>query len=123
MAPLEWLGLSIAVAVTLGATWAVLRANLQRTTLTLYREDNDALRARVETLESERKELRERVADLTGVVAALREERSVLRDLATGASAVARLEDHVGSRLDTLEDLLRLVVDDRRHHDDGGPTP
>lgn len=119
---LEWLGLSLAGAVTLGAAWAVLRANLQRTTLALYREDNDALRSRVETLESERKELRERVADLTGVVAALREERTVLRDLATGASAVARLEEHVGSRLDTLEDLIRLVVEDRRHHGPGGST-
>ena len=73
------------------AAWVYFREGVTKATVEVYREDNTALRGRVETLEGERNELKNQVADLRGTVSALQEERAILRDLATGHSAVDAL--------------------------------
>ena len=100
-----------------GAAAAVLvyfRMAMAKTTIELYRSDNEALRGRVETIESERDDSRAQVHELRGKVAALIEERTVLRDLATGHSAVDALGEVVAAHHQEAMGLLRKLTDERR---------
>ena len=100
-----------------GASAAALvyfRMAMAKTTIDLYREDNVALRHRVDTLESERDDSRTQVHELKGKVSALIEERAVLRDLATGHSAVDALGEVVAAHHQEAMGLLRKLTDDRR---------
>ena len=78
-----------------GGALAFLRVNMARGTLELYRQDNDALRGRVDTLEEELVVERAKGTESAGRLVALERERDVLRDLATGHSAVDALGEIV----------------------------
>lgn len=105
----------LGIAGLIGAAIAVIRANIVRGTLDLYRENDAALRSRVETLESERDELKSTVNHQGGQIEALKEERAILRDLATGASAVEHLSEQVSLQHKETISLLRKITDDRRN--------
>lgn len=104
----------LALAGLLGVAWAVFRTRLQQTTIELYRADNEALRARVDTLEAERNRDRTRLEEMHGELVALREERALLRDLATGTTALAELHELVSRQHAETVSLLRKITTDRR---------
>lgn len=98
----------------LGSAIAILRANIVKGTLELYRENDNALRGRIDTLESERTELEKQVSRQGGEIAGLKEERGVLRDLATGASAVAELGEIITAHHGEVVSLLTKLTEERR---------
>lgn len=98
----------------LGSAIAILRANIVKGTLELYRENDNALRGRIDTLEAERAELEKQVSRQGGEITALKEERTVLRDLATGASAVAELSEIVSGHHQEVVSLLTKLTEERR---------
>lgn len=67
------------------------RTTMAKTTLDLYKADNDALRSRITTLESEKADLQKEVAQTTGRISSLETANKVLADQVTGASAVREL--------------------------------
>lgn len=75
------LGLLVAVAFTV----AYLRTSVAKNTVELYRIDNEALRARVATLEAEDGRKSAQIAGLQSSVA-------VLREVVTQKEPIARLE-------------------------------
>lgn len=112
---IAWAPILTAVAAVLGlaglagAAVAWGRVNLAKTTLDLYKADNDALRGRIETLESEKVQLQHGNAECAGKIATLESANRVLADQVTGASAVAKLTDTIGSQHREVVDLLRLL--------------
>lgn len=88
MTTVEFLQVGVGAVVLLVAVAFVityLRANISKGTIELYRADNDALRARIITLESEDHRKSNAIASLQGTV-------TVLRDTVTQKDAIARLE-------------------------------
>lgn len=81
----------IGIAAIIGVVLAVIRVNLTRTTLDLYKADNDALRGRVDTLEAGEVQYKAKIASMEAEVIGLKEERAHLRDLVTGASKIDEL--------------------------------
>jgi cell division protein FtsB len=106
-------GILLVTAGTVG-TWAAMRVGKNTQTVSNYREaaqswqlKSQAQGAEIKELQAENTELRKQVADLSGQV-------GVLRDLITGASAVAEHDTRVNAyhsevmaRLAALEDLVR----------------
>ena len=105
--------LVITAAGTIGA-WAALRVGKNTSTVSNYREAAQSWRLKSESQDAEIKELQSENADLRKQVADLSGQVGVLRDMITGASAIA---DHDGrvttyhqevmGRLTALEQLVR----------------
>lgn len=83
---------------TVAAAVAIAKSTLAQATITLYRDDNAALRLRIDTMEQERSDLASSVAELKATVASLQVDNVRLTDLATGASAVKELAQLVTER-------------------------
>lgn len=81
----------LGIAGVIGAALAVLLTVSVRTTLSLLRDDNSDLRSRVSTLEQREHDCVARVTDLEQRLAEMAQQNAVLRDLATGQSAIAAL--------------------------------
>lgn len=92
-----------------GAAIAWGRVQLAKTTLDLYKADNEALRSRIDTLEGEKVELQHGVAEASGKIATLESANKVLADQVTGASAVAKLGETIGSQHRQVVDMIRLL--------------
>lgn len=98
------------LAALIGGVVAVLRVNVSKTTIELYKQDNDALRARLKTEGEDKERIK---SDLTAAQAALIEkerEAVVLRDMVTGTSAIDRLADNMAGHFAVTEALLRHAV-------------
>ena len=99
----------LGLAALAGGVLAFVRVNIARGTLELYRQDNEALRGRVDTLEDELITERAKGTESAGRIVALERERDVLRDLATGHSAVDALGEIVlRNHREVLEHLERI---------------
>lgn len=72
----------IVIATALAVAYAVLKSTLARTTSELWRQEADALRTRLETVEAQDAACKERLA-------AVETANKVLADQVSGASAVA----------------------------------
>lgn len=110
----------LGIAGLAGAALAWGRVNLAKTTLDLYKSDNEALRSRIETLEAEKVTSQHEVAECKGKIASLEAANRVLADQVTGASAVAKLTDLITSHHREAMDLLRLFgVELKKREGDG----
>lgn len=69
--------------------------NVSRATLETYKEDNEALRHRVDTLEGELMEDRAHVERLSAEVARLSADNELLRGIVPGTSAIEALDGKV----------------------------
>lgn len=103
-----------------GAALAWGRVNLAKTTLDLYKSDNEALRSRIETLEAEKVTGQHDLAECKGRVATLESANRVLADQVTGASAVAKLGDTITAHHREVVDLLRLLGVELKKRDGDG---
>lgn len=103
------LGLFGAAAI-IGGVIAVLRVNVQKTTVELYKQDNDALRARLKTEEEERARKDKELAAAQAAMTEKERENVVLRDMVTGTSAIDRLADNMAGHFAITEALLRHAV-------------
>lgn len=99
----------IGLAGLAGAAIAWGRVNLAKTTLDLYKADNEALHSRIDTLEAEKVTLQHDVAESAGKLATLESANRVLADQVTGASAVAKLTEVLGGQHRELVDMIRLL--------------
>lgn len=103
------------IIAIVAAALVYLKMGMAKTTIDLYREDNAALRLRMDSIEEERDELRMQVSSCHGKISALEEERSILRDLATGKSAVDGLAHIVETHHGEVMSLLKKITKDRRN--------
>jgi phage shock protein A len=83
----------LGISGIVGAVIAYMRTNIAKTTIDLYKETNQALQARVDQLEHDKVVLDKAVAKAEGRIAQLEDEQQMLRDLATGRSAVDALTE------------------------------
>lgn len=104
----------LGLAGTAGAVLVYLKMSMAKTTIELYRADNDALRSRVDTIEDERDGFSSKLHEAEGRIVALEEERAILRDLATGHSAIETLGELVMRNHTETMGLLRKITADRR---------
>lgn len=109
------LGLFGAAAI-IGGVIAVLRVNVQKTTVELYRQDNDALRARMKTQEEDIVLKDKELASAKGALAEKDRENAVLRDMVTGTSAIDRLADNIAGHFAITEALLRHALGEEVFH-------
>jgi predicted phosphoribosyltransferase len=126
-ATLTVVGITIAVTAAVAFIVVYFRANLGKSTIDLYRQDNDALRARVKTqdedLAAKDKAIAERDTKLAEKDAQIRH----ITDIATGATAITALrtveEREHKSLLDAfnlLQRTLTSLVQEMRHQRGGG---
>lgn len=104
----------IALAAILGSALVWVRVNMAKTTIEIYKGENEALRTRQTSLESE-------VAACNGKIATLELANRVLADQVTGASAVAKLESTISAHHREVVDLFRHLGAEleRRWGDEG----
>lgn len=91
------LGIVVAVftiALTAGGLAAFFR-NMQKATLETYKEDNEALRHRVGTLEDQHRDDHARIGQLEKQVETLTRDNELLRTIVPGTEAIAALSDLV----------------------------
>lgn len=104
----------LGIIALVAAAILVARSTLTRSTIDLYRQDNEALRGRIATLEDEKDAARDRIATLEGKVAAQASEMTTLRDLATGATAItaldAKADAHHHEVMEGFDKLAQLVT-------------
>lgn len=98
----------LGAAGVIGASVAVLRARLLTTTIEVYRQDNEALRGRVTTLLESHDECLRAAVISDARITALEKERTMLRDLVTGASAIEGLREQI---MTYHRELLQRVAD------------
>lgn len=79
-----------ALAALAGGLAAFLRAS-QKATLETYKEDNEALRGRVKTLEDERAQQRIEMDEVKAKVSKLIERNAVLEEIVPGTVAIEHL--------------------------------
>lgn len=91
-----------------------LRMGMAKTTIELLEKNNDTLSNRVTILENEGRDKDRQLAKQDGEITALKAEREMLRELATGRSAVDTLSSHVDARFDEVKSLLTKLTQERR---------
>ena len=105
------LGVIIA-ALTIGGIAGGLAAffrSLQRATLETYKEDNEALRHRVDTLEAERLDDRGHIDELRAELTKLRADNDLLREIVPGTKAIAQLHETVIEQHKQVMSGLKLI--------------
>lgn len=101
---------ALAACATIGGVIAVLKVNILKTTADLYRQDNEAHRARMETMEKDGIEKDKLLAAANAKVVEKEREVVTLRDMVTGTSAIDRLADNMAGHFAITEALLRHAV-------------
>lgn len=105
------LGILIAVLTIAGIAGglAAFFRSMQRATLETYKEDNEALRLRVDTLEKERIDDRGHIDTLRAEVTKLRADNDLLREIVPGTQAIKALHDTVADQHSQVMAALRVV--------------
>lgn len=107
-------GIVLAVLAGLALAVGYFRANLGKSTIDLYRQDNDALRARVKTQDEDLLAKDKRIAELEAQVKEKDQQIAHIRDIATGTTAIDALrvveEREHRALLDAFNTLQRAVM-------------
>lgn len=90
------------------------RMGMAKTTIELLEKNNSTLNDRVGILEHEGREKDKHIAKCDGKIAALESERTTLRDLVTGRSAVENLAQLLDVEFKEIKSLLVKLTDERR---------
>ena len=104
-------GILIAVLTIAGIAGglAAFFRQMQRATLETYKEDNEALRLRVDTLEKERIDDRGQLDTLRAEVTKLRADNDLLREIVPGTQAIKALHEAVNRQHEQVMKALKVV--------------
>jgi hypothetical protein len=103
---------AVGIAGVVGFILAVVRVNVSKTTTDLYRQDNDALRARMKTMEEDGKIKDTKLTTAEAALVEKGKEVVMLRDMVSGTTAINRLADNMAGHFAITEALLKHAVGD-----------
>lgn len=104
---LSIIGATLGIAGVIGGSAGVLMAGRQKGTVGVLKEDNEALRGRVDTQAGEVQALRATEARCQERLDGLEQANRVMQEIVTGAAAVEALRDTIAANHAELLSVMR----------------